>query len=109
MLAASKPGEPNALTLLQRQLKRDGGVCVKCGDRRHPTVEHIVPVHILRLFDTDGEENVAKNFAYNLEVLCHYCNSQKGGGVDLRNPKTYEVMEYMLNRARDYHLKKLDI
>jgi len=50
--------------------RRDGGVCVKCGNRRNLEYDHIVPV-------SKGGSNTARN----IELLCETCNRSKSASI----------------------------
>ena len=51
---------------MRRELKRDGGACVKCGARERLQVDHIVALR-------DGGNDVRSN----LQVLCQPCHAAK--------------------------------
>ena len=72
--------------------------CAKCGETRFLTVEHIVPIHLIVEFVLE-EEFVKNELNMNLEILCKWCNVQKGGKIDVRNPKTFEVLRYIIARC----------
>ena len=75
----------------------------KCGETRDLTVDHIVPVTILEQFNMEYTE-VLYDMEDNFEILCRYCNRQKGGNLDMRNPKTYVILERMTERAKKYFI-----
>lgn len=37
----------------------------------------------------------------NYEILCKWCNKEKAGGIDVRHPKTFEVLEYIIGKAKE--------
>lgn len=50
--------------------RRDGGKCVKCGNRERLEFDHIIPV-------TKGGSNTARN----IELLCEICNRSKSDSI----------------------------
>jgi hypothetical protein len=40
----------------------------------------------------------------NFQILCHYHNTMKGGKIDPRNPKTYQIFEKVLAINKKYYL-----
>lgn len=71
------------------------GECQKCHRKEVKlTVDHIIPVAILRRLD-DSEQlvlNDEENFAH----LCVPCNTMKADGIDITNPKTAQLLtKYM--------------
>lgn len=93
------------LFIWQQKCKSDTEVCSKCGEKRHLTVDHIVPVNILEQFMLEREE-VLYNLEENFQILCRYCNLMKGGRIDPRNPKTYSIILGVLDRSRNYFIIK---
>jgi 5-methylcytosine-specific restriction endonuclease McrA len=89
--------------LWEWQLKSKSGTekC-KCGEVRDLNVDHIVPMSILIQFPNGKEYGYELN--ENFQILCKYCNQLKAGRLDLKNPKTYEVMEKILSEAKQYYL-----
>lgn len=92
--------------LYQWQLKCKEGTekCAKCGETRRLTVDHIVPVSLLSQFMI-FDENINAELELNFEILCHYCNQMKHAMIDPRNPKVYEILEYVIRKAKQEHLK----
>lgn len=74
---------------------RGFGTCEKCGRGQVKlTVDHIIPVAILRMLD-DGEFLVL-NDEENFQLLCFPCNSMKMDRIDITNPKTANLLvKYM--------------
>jgi hypothetical protein len=83
----------------QQQCANGSEVCAKCGSSKFLTVDHIVPVFILEQFGLDRFE-VLYNLNINFQILCRYCNQEKPARLDPRNPKTYEVLEYLITRSK---------
>ena len=86
---------------LQEACKKGLVSCRKCGGTRFPTVDHIVPVNILQQFALTQEDiyELLYNDSDNMEILCAYCNTEKGAKVDLRNPVTYMVLRRAIDKA----------
>jgi 5-methylcytosine-specific restriction endonuclease McrA len=89
---------------MQRKLSKEGGVCAQCGDTRLPTVDHIVPVSILKMFELPS--NPEYEWEDNLQVLCKYCNGRKSGRIDPKHPSTYTVLRKLLHEAETYYQTK---
>lgn len=93
-----------ALWERQKRIKEKGGKCRKCGETKHITVEHIIPVNwILQFALPMGEKVAAQEWEENLEDLCIYCNRTKGGTIDPRNPNTYKLLRQLIDRAEAFH------
>ena len=75
----------------------------KCGETRDLTVDHIVPVFILEQFCLD-KLDIMYEMEENFEILCRYCNKTKACRIDVRNPKTYQVLAKVLTEAKNYYL-----
>lgn len=89
----------------QKRCKSGTEKCAKCGETRALTVDHIVPVFLLEQLGT--EEMLSHDMELNYEILCVYCNRQKGSRLDVRNPKMYEVLEIALQQAKKYYIPTL--
>lgn len=100
-----KSSQKQSKLYLWQQKTKEGGVCAKCGETRHLTVDHIVPQFLLEQFTATKE--LGYEMEENFEILCRYCNHQKAGRIDSRNPKTYSVMRKILNEAEYYFLKSV--
>jgi len=84
------------------QLKIKSGTekCVKCGDTRRLSLEHIVPTHFLIGLGLD-ENEIRYNFEENFEILCGYCNQEKAGRLEPRHPKTYTLLRHFIDIAQN--------
>lgn len=70
----------------------EGGICLKCEvEVKRLTVDHIVPVHILASLDNAVE--IATGDEENFQFLCEICNRRKSGTLDMRNPKTAQLLQ----------------
>lgn len=85
----------------QQRCKQGTEKCSRCGDTKGLTVDHIVPSHLLLQLSTEHTP-MAHEWEENFEILCMYCNRMKGGNLDVRNPKTYQVLRKALQEAEDY-------
>lgn len=92
--------------LYEWQSNRDKGIC-ECGETRHLTVDHIVPVSLLEQFNLD-KPTVLYEMEENFRYLCRYCNSNKSSKIDVRDPKTYLILRKVLEDAERYFIKKED-
>jgi len=63
--------------------KNDG--CQKCQAQDEPTLDHIIPIDLLRALGMDPEHMYDEE---NFQVLCRRCNHFKGRNLDHTNPKT---------------------
>lgn len=80
-----------------RKIACKGGICAMCGETKCPlTVDHIVPVQILNMLDETGD--MQHNYEYNFQLLCIPCNTFKGNNLDMKNPKTKEILLKLLNK-----------
>ena len=86
-----------------QEKSKSGTEKCKCGEIRNLNVDHIVPVVILRQFILDTNY-VLYEMEENFEILCRYCNQQKAERLDVRNPKTYSILEKVLSDAKEYYL-----
>lgn len=74
---------------------RQGGKCAACKKVvKNLTVDHIVPVTIVRNLDLTGEAIYEDE--ENFELICSPCNSLKGHNLDRKNPKTKRLLEKYL-------------
>lgn len=87
---------------------KEGAVCEKCGSDRSPTVDHIVPVSLLKSFALPHKDEifVTQEFEENFQILCHYCNWQKQDRVDPKDPRVYKILEDVIRQAKEYFLEE---
>lgn len=84
------------ITEASRLLELKGDTeCAKCKRREYLTVDHVVPVKILRNFGLTLEEMYSLDL---LVVLCRPCNSLKADNLDFNLPQTKEVLLKLLTR-----------
>lgn len=85
-----KSKKHSKLSELQKANKGKMAVCPRCQRLREVTVEHIIPVNLLRelgLFDA------IQNDTENFELICFLCNQFKGGRIDMSHPKTVPLLK----------------
>jgi len=71
--------------------ERDGRVCRRCARTDSLTLDHIIPVSLLR--QLVGQDNESKyEDLENLEILCRRCNLFKANQVDMTNPKSKPLL-----------------
>ena len=74
------PGSHTA-TEWRKVMQRDGWKCLRCGELRNLSKDHVVPI-----------SRGGSNSADNLQTLCRSCNSWKGAKhIDFRVPATATV------------------
>lgn len=89
-LATQAELEKGQLSVYERTIfKSLPQVCAICGDTKGLTLDHIVPQSLLRDLGVDVLREYVED---NYQVLCHYCNSKKGGKLDVRIPRTKELL-----------------
>lgn len=81
---------------LEELLNRDGRSCRKCGRTEWLTIDHIVPVAMLRDMGVPEIETYADK--ENLQILCKMCNSFKANRLDFSDPRTKRVLSRLLER-----------
>ena len=83
-----------AVLKLQKEfLEQSEQKCAKCPNTKNLTLDHIIPVSILRNLNIDPAKTFDKK---NLQVLCYACNQMKGHELDFINPKTKKLLlEYL--------------
>lgn len=78
--------------------------CAKCGEKNNLTVDHIVPTHWIEQFIVTTEQDIAYEFEKNFQILCRYCNQMKAGRIDPKDPRVYEILEYIIKEAKAVYL-----
>ena len=70
--------------------------CDRCGKTKAEpcTVDHIIPVNLLLQLDLNNE---TLEMEENFQILCRYCQYQKGGNLDMNNSKTKELLIKIIN------------
>lgn len=79
-------------------LKPPMGTCLRCGEYKKLTNDHIIPIAVLKAM------GMGNNESFNVQRLCAKCNLTKGSQLDPKNPKTLRLMEYYLRRWQDMYV-----
>jgi 5-methylcytosine-specific restriction endonuclease McrA len=69
--------------------------CEECGGENNLTVDHIIPVELLREFGIDPERELLEE---DFKVLCLRCNHYKGHRLDFRDIRTKPLLLKYLQR-----------
>lgn len=76
--------------------------CQSCGRKDNLTVEHIVPVAILKLFGIRRMSSYSyEKHKKNLTLLCTPCNSKKGSSVDLNDKKVKRILLWYIKNHNE--------
>lgn len=81
----------------QNMGKRSDLKCSNCGLRKFLTVDHIIPVFLLEQFCLNDE---IYNLQDNFQILCKFCNYKKGAKMDVRNPKTFQLLNVVIGKVQ---------
>jgi 5-methylcytosine-specific restriction endonuclease McrA len=82
----------------QKRFNNTVGICEKCGRTLPLTIEHIIPVYLLEQLGLFEETvNDVRNFA----LYCRYCNSFKGGRLDMLHPKTIFLLDSYIQKLKN--------
>lgn len=87
---------------------RDGGRCLKCGDDRDLTVDHVVSKCELKkhlsqkMYAVFCSESVLRGHA-NAQTLCGRCNANKGPRCE--DFRAFEEHEKLLQMLEEFHVK----
>lgn len=88
----------------QLRIQAGGEKCANCGSVEILTVDHIIPIFMLEPLYRDTPDNrleMIYNDEDNFQVLCKYCNKQKGCLLDIRNPKTIPLLEKLIKQLKN--------
>ena len=81
----------------QNMGKRNDLKCSNCGLRKSLTVDHIIPVFLLEQFCLNDE---IYNLQDNFQILCKFCNYKKGARMDVKNPKTFQLLNVIIDKVQ---------
>lgn len=84
------------LVLRAAWLKEQPQKCEDCGRIEDLTVDHIVPLELLRNFGINVETELLEE---DLKVLCRRCNQYKGHRLDFKDPRTKVLLLKYLERV----------
>ncbi len=73
----------------------NGKKCAKCPRTEMLTVDHVIPIAILRDFGLSLEEMYELEY---LQVYCRPCNSLKANKIDVNLPETKTILLKLLDR-----------
>ena len=84
------------ITSSMENLNRMGEKKCQCGEDRIEklTVDHIVPVQILKDFGLSMSEMYQLKF---LKVMCRQCNALKANHLDFKDQRTKEILLDLIN------------
>ncbi len=85
----------DVLALENAFFKDNAKECEKCKRIEFLTLDHIIPLDILRQFGIDVERTYIKE---NLRILCRICNQFKGNHLDFSTPKTKKLLLKFLEK-----------
>lgn len=69
--------------------------CERCDRTEWLTIDHIVPIALLKSFGLSIEEMYEKEL---LTILCRPCNSLKGCNLDMADYRTVIILKKLLQR-----------
>lgn len=71
--------------------------CTQCDNKTNLTVEHIVPVAVLKMFGIRRMASLNyEKHKKNLTLLCKTCNHRKGDTVDLADKKVKRILMWYI-------------
>ncbi len=86
----------NQRILLEQKLFRDlPQQCVQCERPDNLTLDHIVPKYILEAFGMDTSTEIIED---NYQILCKVCNKFKSSKLEIRHPKTKEILLRLIEK-----------
>lgn len=86
----------DVLMLRAAWLKEQPQLCEDCGRNIDLTVDHIVPLELLKNFGIDTEKELLEE---DLKVLCKRCNSYKGNRLDFKDKRTKILLVKYLEKV----------
>lgn len=91
-------GKSTLLKAWRRKAKRANMCCPVCTHRKPMTVDHIVPLMILKSFAVSDIDMyfLKYEFELNFQMLCFECNLSKGERLDFSNPKTIKILDSLI-------------
>lgn len=89
-------GKQIKLITQNKELLLNSGQNCACGEtnKERMTVDHIVPMQILKEFGLTIEEMYDYKF---LRIMCRKCNAMKANHLDFTDKRTKEILTYLIN------------
>jgi len=81
---------------LEDLIKTREAKCERCGRKDILTIDHIIPMNILKLLGFTLKEMYEDT--ENLAILCRPCNSLKSGNLDFADERTKKLLYKYLER-----------
>lgn len=80
--------------LLVTHLTYDKELCANCGTHKDITIDHIVPLWLMRRVQMFGFQRPwLPDESKNISKLCKKCNSEKGSSIPWEHPVAREFMK----------------
>lgn len=73
----------------KKEIIAEKGSCEKCKGRFNLTIDHIIPLDILKMMGFTIKETFDED---NFQVLCGKCNALKASRLDFSNNKTKRLL-----------------
>lgn len=80
--------------------------CRKCQSKKDLTIDHIVPITILKQFLLEDEIFELES---NFQILCKYCNHMKADRLDLRDIWTYKIFHHIIEKSKKEYLSETNL
>ena len=79
----------------KKEIIAKAGCCEKCGRKNNLTIDHIIPLLLLKQFGFSDEQTFDE---MNFQVLCGICNTFKSNQLDFVDPRTKAILLRYLDR-----------
>ena len=82
--------------ILEQQIRKElPQKCDKCDRTENLTLDHIIPIDILKSFGIDTEREIVEG---NYRILCKPCNFFKSNKLDFADKRTKDILIGLLNQ-----------